>query len=180
MVTALQGAVSHEDPSYLSGCVHQLCPSLAGEGGPGPPGYKRPLPFPYPGWGLGLVHLTSCKDQKPLETNYSGIKNASSPLSPPTEAGASSNPCSETYHGKYANSEVEVKSIVDFVKDHGNFKAFLSIHSYSQLLLYPYGYTTQSVSDKNELVCTWCLLVLSSQRQLWAGPTRFSLGVRKP
>ncbi|XP_069443075.1 carboxypeptidase A1 isoform X2 [Ovis canadensis] len=68
------------------------------------------------------------------------------------KAGASSNPCSETYHGKYANSEVEVKSIVDFVKDHGNFKAFLSIHSYSQLLLYPYGYTTQSVSDKNELV----------------------------
>nr|XP_020736343.1 carboxypeptidase A1 [Odocoileus virginianus texanus] len=67
------------------------------------------------------------------------------------KAGASSNPCSETYHGKSANSEVEVKSIVDFVKDHGNFKAFLSIHSYSQLLLYPYGYTTQSIPDKNEL-----------------------------
>lgn len=83
-----------------------------------------------------------------------GVRNASYPLSPPAEAGASSNPCSETYRGKSANSEVEVKSIVDFVKDHGNFKAFLSIHSYSQLLLYPYGYTTQSVPDKNELVCT--------------------------
>ena len=43
---------------------------------------------------------------------------------------------------------------MDFVKDHGNFKAFLSIHSYSQLLLYPYGYTTQSIPDKTELVCT--------------------------
>ncbi|XP_053465127.1 carboxypeptidase A1 [Nycticebus coucang] len=66
-------------------------------------------------------------------------------------AGASSNPCSETYHGKFANSEVEVKSIVDFVKDHGNIKAFISIHSYSQLLLYPYGYKTEPAPDQAEL-----------------------------
>ncbi|XP_069318226.1 carboxypeptidase A1 [Eulemur rufifrons] len=66
-------------------------------------------------------------------------------------SGASSNPCSETYHGKAANSEVEVKSIVDFVKDHGNIKAFISIHSYSQLLLYPYGYKTDPAPDEAEL-----------------------------
>ncbi|XP_043821165.1 carboxypeptidase A1-like [Dromiciops gliroides] len=66
-------------------------------------------------------------------------------------SGASSNPCSETYHGKYATSEVEVKSIVDFVKSHGNIKAFISIHSYSQLLLYPYGYTTTRAADQQEL-----------------------------
>ncbi|XP_007981102.3 carboxypeptidase A1 [Chlorocebus sabaeus] len=66
-------------------------------------------------------------------------------------AGASSNPCSQTYHGKFANSEVEVKSIVDFVKDHGNIKAFISIHSYSQLLLYPYGYKTEPAPDQDEL-----------------------------
>ncbi|XP_040584653.1 carboxypeptidase A1 [Mesocricetus auratus] len=66
-------------------------------------------------------------------------------------AGASSNPCSDTYHGKSANSEVEVKSIVDFVTNHGNIKAFISIHSYSQLLLYPYGYTSVPAPDKEEL-----------------------------
>ncbi|XP_041531322.1 carboxypeptidase A1 [Microtus oregoni] len=66
-------------------------------------------------------------------------------------SGASSNPCSDTYHGKYANSEVEVKSIVDFVKTHGNIKAFISIHSYSQLLLYPYGYKSDAVPNKEEL-----------------------------
>ncbi|XP_072190893.1 carboxypeptidase A1-like [Excalfactoria chinensis] len=66
-------------------------------------------------------------------------------------SGASSSPCSETYHGPYANSEPEVKAIVDFVKSHGNIKAFISIHSYSQLLLYPYGYTTAAVPDKAEL-----------------------------
>ncbi|NWH97984.1 CBPA1 Carboxypeptidase, partial [Tichodroma muraria] len=67
------------------------------------------------------------------------------------EAGASGNPCTETYHGPYANSEPEVKSIVDFVKSHGNIKAFVSIHSYSQLLLYPYGYTNTPAADQQEL-----------------------------
>ncbi|XP_006887190.1 PREDICTED: carboxypeptidase A1 [Elephantulus edwardii] len=66
-------------------------------------------------------------------------------------AGASNSPCSETYHGQYANSEVEVKSIVDFVKAHGNIKAFVSIHSYSQLLLYPFGYKTDPARDQSEL-----------------------------
>ncbi|XP_033050744.1 carboxypeptidase A1 [Trachypithecus francoisi] len=66
-------------------------------------------------------------------------------------AGASSNPCSQTYRGKFANSEVEVKSIVDFVKDHGNIKAFISLHSYSQLLMYPYGYKTEPAPDQDEL-----------------------------
>ncbi|CAK6434326.1 unnamed protein product [Pipistrellus nathusii] len=67
------------------------------------------------------------------------------------KTGASSNPCTETYHGKFANSESEVKSIVDFVKSHGNFKAYISIHSYSQLLLYPYGYTKDPAADDAEL-----------------------------
>ncbi|XP_031135553.1 carboxypeptidase A5 [Sander lucioperca] len=66
-------------------------------------------------------------------------------------AGASNNPCSETYHGPRAHSESEVKSIVDFVKSHGNFKAFVSIHSYSQMLLYPYGYTRTPCKDQTEL-----------------------------
>ncbi|NXM30797.1 CBPA1 Carboxypeptidase, partial [Oxyruncus cristatus] len=66
-------------------------------------------------------------------------------------SGASGNSCTETYHGPYPNSEPEVKSIVDFVKAHGNIKAFVSIHSYSQLLLYPYGYTTTPVPDQQEL-----------------------------
>uniref|UniRef100_A0A3P9JVI2 Carboxypeptidase A1 n=1 Tax=Oryzias latipes TaxID=8090 RepID=A0A3P9JVI2_ORYLA len=65
--------------------------------------------------------------------------------------GASSNPCSETYHGPRAHSESEVKSIVDFVKTHGNIKAFISIHAYSQLLLYPYGHTRNPAKDQTEL-----------------------------
>lgn len=67
-------------------------------------------------------------------------------------AGSSGNPCSETYRGPHANSEPEVKAIVDFVKSHGQIKAFISIHSYSQLLLYPYGYTSKKAADQEELV----------------------------
>uniref|UniRef100_A0A8C7A2H4 Carboxypeptidase A1-like n=1 Tax=Nothoprocta perdicaria TaxID=30464 RepID=A0A8C7A2H4_NOTPE len=57
--------------------------------------------------------------------------------------GSSSNPCSETYHGPYAHSESEVRSIVDFILRHGNVKAVISIHSYSQMLMYPYGYKAE-------------------------------------
>uniref|UniRef100_A0A8C3NAJ6 Peptidase M14 domain-containing protein n=1 Tax=Geospiza parvula TaxID=87175 RepID=A0A8C3NAJ6_GEOPR len=66
--------------------------------------------------------------------------------------GASNNPCSESYHGPSANSEVEVKSVVDFIKNRGNFKAFLTLHSYSQLLMYPYGYKCTRPDDYAELV----------------------------
>ncbi|XP_076989157.1 carboxypeptidase A4 isoform X2 [Tamandua tetradactyla] len=65
--------------------------------------------------------------------------------------GASNNPCSEIYHGPHANSEVEVKSVVDFIQEHGNFKCFIDLHSYSQLLMYPYGYTVRKAQDAAEL-----------------------------
>uniref|UniRef100_A0A8C6WN64 Carboxypeptidase A1 n=1 Tax=Neogobius melanostomus TaxID=47308 RepID=A0A8C6WN64_9GOBI len=65
--------------------------------------------------------------------------------------GASSNPCSETFRGPRAHSESEVKSIVDFVKSHGNIKEFISIHAYSQMLMYPYGYTQTPVKDQAAL-----------------------------
>nr|XP_040147368.1 carboxypeptidase A4 isoform X2 [Ictidomys tridecemlineatus] len=66
--------------------------------------------------------------------------------------GSSDNPCSEVYHGPHANSEVEVKSVVDFIQKHGNFKCFIDLHSYSQLLMYPYGYTVKKAPDAEELI----------------------------
>ncbi|KFQ34612.1 Carboxypeptidase A2, partial [Merops nubicus] len=65
--------------------------------------------------------------------------------------GASSYPCSESYRGPRAESEVEVKSVVNFIKKHGNIKAFLTLHSYSQLLMYPYGYKCTQAADYAEL-----------------------------
>ncbi|XP_029471931.1 mast cell carboxypeptidase A-like [Rhinatrema bivittatum] len=51
-------------------------------------------------------------------------------------------PCSEIYPGPAAESEVETKAVTAFIRDNlHSIKAYLSFHSYSQLLLYPYSYT---------------------------------------
>ncbi|XP_023666211.1 carboxypeptidase A2-like [Paramormyrops kingsleyae] len=65
--------------------------------------------------------------------------------------GASGDPCSESYHGPRAESEVEVRNVVELIKSQGNFKSFISIHSYSQLLMYPYGYKCADAADSVEL-----------------------------
>lgn len=70
----------------------------------------------------------------------------------PSGPGASSSPCSDSYHGPSANSEVEVQAIVEFIKNHGKVKAFLTLHSYSQLLMFPYGYKCAKPESFDELV----------------------------
>ncbi|XP_060933156.1 carboxypeptidase A4 [Limanda limanda] len=65
--------------------------------------------------------------------------------------GASKNPCSDSYHGPSAHSEIEVKNVVNLIKSHGNFKSFISVHAYSQLLMYPYGYSCRAVPHQQEL-----------------------------
>ncbi|XP_040269365.1 carboxypeptidase A2-like [Bufo bufo] len=65
--------------------------------------------------------------------------------------GASSDPCSDSYFGPKAESEVEVKAVADFIRGHSNIKGFISIHSYSQLLMFPYGYKCTKPADFEEL-----------------------------
>ncbi|XP_019308296.2 carboxypeptidase A2 [Panthera pardus] len=65
--------------------------------------------------------------------------------------GASNNPCSDSYRGPQGTCEVEVKSIVNFIKSHGRIKAFITLHSYSQLLMFPYGYTCTKPDNFDEL-----------------------------
>nr|KAF6469187.1 carboxypeptidase A5 [Molossus molossus] len=77
--------------------------------------------------------------------------------------GSNDNPCSETYHGPYPHSEPEVSAIVKFITDHRNIKALISIHSYSQMLMYPYGYSLEPVSSKEEL----CNLSKSAAQALY-------------
>ncbi|KAM4748925.1 carboxypeptidase A1-like [Rhinophrynus dorsalis] len=65
--------------------------------------------------------------------------------------GSSTNPCSATYLGKHPLSEPEVKSIMQFILSHGNVKALFSIHSYSQKIMFPYGYSQRLSPDHKEL-----------------------------
>ncbi|XP_004081139.1 carboxypeptidase B [Oryzias latipes] len=67
--------------------------------------------------------------------------------------GASSNPCSETFCGSTPESEIEVKNVADFIrKNKSSIKAYLTIHSYSQLLLFPYSYSYNLAADHSELM----------------------------
>nr|XP_023997685.1 LOW QUALITY PROTEIN: carboxypeptidase B-like [Salvelinus alpinus] len=67
--------------------------------------------------------------------------------------GASSNPCSDTFCGSSPESEIEVKNVADFIRrNKSSIKAYLTIHSYSQLLLFPYSYTFQLAEHHSELM----------------------------
>ncbi|KAK3912817.1 Carboxypeptidase B [Frankliniella fusca] len=62
--------------------------------------------------------------------------------------GASNNPCSETYAGRHALSEIEAKNIRNFLWDNRErFKLYISYHAYGNFLLYPWGYTADNPSD---------------------------------
>ncbi|XP_014801313.1 PREDICTED: carboxypeptidase B-like [Calidris pugnax] len=66
--------------------------------------------------------------------------------------GASKSPCDSTYCGPAPESEKETKALADFIREHlSTIKAYLTIHSYSQLLLFPYSYSYQLPSNYEEL-----------------------------
>ncbi|XP_030072038.1 carboxypeptidase B [Microcaecilia unicolor] len=66
--------------------------------------------------------------------------------------GASNNPCSDTYCGSVPESEKETKALADFIRSKkSTIKAYLTIHSYSQMLLFPYSYKSSLTKDHAEL-----------------------------
>ena len=69
-----------------------------------------------------------------------------------SEPGASGNACAESFHGTNAFSEVESRISRDILQEiKGNCKFFLSLHSYGNYLLYPWGYTTDLPENAKEL-----------------------------
>ncbi|XP_060690514.1 carboxypeptidase B-like isoform X1 [Hemiscyllium ocellatum] len=66
--------------------------------------------------------------------------------------GASRNPCDETYCGPRVESEKEVQAVANFIRLHKeSIKAYLTMHSYSQMCLFPYSYTYDLAANHNEL-----------------------------
>lgn len=77
----------------------------------------------------------------------------------PTDEGVSFDPCSQVYLGPAPFSEKETQNIRDAVlAEGGRIKIYLSWHSYSQLLLVPWGYTTDLPTDYQELVSRHCII----------------------
>ena len=65
--------------------------------------------------------------------------------------GASQDPNDETYAGPAAFSEPETQAVKHFIESHPNITTLLSYHSFSELILYPWGYTDSPISDGNSL-----------------------------
>ena len=71
--------------------------------------------------------------------------------------GASPSTCSLTYYGPTPFSESEVRHLADYVSSfgEGNIDAYITTHSYGQLILYPYHYTAMPSTDDVALVSKW-------------------------
>ena len=53
--------------------------------------------------------------------------------------GEAGDPCGETYRGPSAASEKEVQAIVKYLKANAPVVGGLDFHSFSQIIVYPYG-----------------------------------------
>lgn len=68
-------------------------------------------------------------------------------------SGASSNSCHDTYCGPNPESEPEVAAVTSFIRQHKNtIKGYITMHSYSQMVLFPYSYTKEKSKDHDELM----------------------------
>ncbi|XP_021341782.1 carboxypeptidase B-like [Mizuhopecten yessoensis] len=68
------------------------------------------------------------------------------------ENGASKDPCSDLYCGPSAFSEVEVKGVATYIEGiKENLKGFIDFHSFAEIWMTPWGYTTELPKDFKEL-----------------------------
>uniref|UniRef100_A0A914YHP7 Peptidase M14 carboxypeptidase A domain-containing protein n=1 Tax=Panagrolaimus superbus TaxID=310955 RepID=A0A914YHP7_9BILA len=69
-------------------------------------------------------------------------------------SGSSTNPCSETYAGPTPFSEIETKNLKNFLVPHNDtIKAYLTLHSYGENILYPWAYAVEEYPpDVNDLI----------------------------
>ena len=68
--------------------------------------------------------------------------------------GSSTNPCSDTFAGAKADSELETQAVIKVINaKSGEWDAFISLHSYGGWWLTPWGHSkTERPSDYDEIV----------------------------
>lgn len=66
-------------------------------------------------------------------------------------AGASGSSYDDTYRGPAAFSEPETQAVKKFIESHENVTTLLSYHTFSKLVLWPWGHLEGEVSNKDDL-----------------------------
>lgn len=64
--------------------------------------------------------------------------------------GSSSNTSSDTYKGTKPFSEIESTAIKNYIESHENITVLLSFHSFSKLILYPWGHKYDGIDIAND------------------------------
>jgi len=67
------------------------------------------------------------------------------------QGGSSSSACSDTYHGPSPNSEIETQNTIAYFSSVAPVYLAIDWHSYSQLILRPYGWTSANSPDETLL-----------------------------
>lgn len=92
----------------------------------------------YQYWRKNRAHNSNGSMGVDLNRNYS--KNFGG-------AGSSNNPNDETYHGPSAFSEPETRAVRDFVRARTKTTVLLTFHTFSELVMWPWGYTNGAVAN---------------------------------
>ena len=68
--------------------------------------------------------------------------------------GCSSDPCRYDFAGPAAASELETQRLIAFVEEHvaqEQIKTYIALHSYSQMLMFPYGHSKEHIPNYDDL-----------------------------
>ncbi|MBI4387219.1 MAG: zinc carboxypeptidase [Elusimicrobia bacterium] len=82
------------------------------------------------------------------------------------EGGASPNPGDDTFRGPSAFSEPETQAVKKLVESRDNIRVLLSYHTFSELILYPWGHTYDSIPDGQALKA---YRAMAGQMAQWTG-----------
>jgi carboxypeptidase A2 len=77
--------------------------------------------------------------------------------------GSSTNPCSDTYHGPSAGSEPEPFAVWKILRDTPRVMGYIDVHSYSQLFMSPWGYSSSFPPDYSKMKATMDSIVQAIQ-----------------
>lgn len=80
------------------------------------------------------------------------------------DGGSSGNPCSEVYRGESAFSDVESRAVRDFVEAHTNIVTLISLHTFGDLVMYPWGWKSNPIADADDLA------IFRASSELFAEP----------
>lgn len=64
--------------------------------------------------------------------------------------GSSNNPSSDTYMGPRPFSEPETAALKKYIETHTNISILLSFHTFSELILYPWGHTKNAIANARD------------------------------